>query len=158
LVGWDGPRVVSLKRNNPGLDDGTPLAFTACASRRAGADHAHATAIASRRAMAPAARTPIDPSPPSDSTPPANAAARRHNPNGIESSSPGLPAAGYPGNTPPQHVSTLKGLNHRTNDVRFAPPPRFPASPCGGDATPLGLMILCERTQGRCSCLAPTLG
>ena len=100
LVGWDGPRVVSLERNNPGLDDGTPLAFTAGASRRAGAHHAHATAIASRRAMAPAARTPIDPSPPSDSTPPANAAARRHNPNGIESSSPGLPAAGYPGDPP----------------------------------------------------------
>src|SRR5438094_407323 len=33
LIGWDGSRVVSLERNNPGLDDGTPLAFMECASR-----------------------------------------------------------------------------------------------------------------------------
>ena len=43
LVGWDGPRVVSLGRNNPGLDDGTPLAFTACASRRAIPQRSHGT-------------------------------------------------------------------------------------------------------------------
>ena len=42
---------------------------------------------------------------------------RAANRNGIESSSPGLPAAGYPGNTPPKNASTLKGLNHRTNDA-----------------------------------------
>ena len=36
LVGWDGPRVVSLERNNPGLDDGTPWAFMASRGVKSG--------------------------------------------------------------------------------------------------------------------------
>jgi len=69
--------VVSLERNNPGLDDGTPLAFTACASRRAIPQRSFGAISTSLR----------------------------HNPNGIESTSPGLPVAGYPGNRPATRIN-----------------------------------------------------